>query len=854
MPRKPRQIFRIFMILAFIFAISSSCKLNAQQRDRFVFLRFKVTKPTSDKLRAVIVGFRHDVDPWSYEYKTANTPSGQWSEWIDLSDWEWHSKMARAGGIAEYPSIILSITDLVTNQPIVGSSFEVELADAPSENGTVISFKEEAVANAIVFLAPFPLRKNADEFETGRQMAARRAKWAKDAVGNSPIVLKKFEMISDIWTMYDDFVVDQEVKTLRSMGFNVIGGLKKSIRDKNDIKDSRKSGLYLPDREDVESRWKTFADQVSDLDLRSPENKTANEDIAYYEIADEISALNLQTLNKQKLDNLFRDYLVQKGISDRDLGMDIKNLEYPIRDLNKESLPKDIPLQERRVLYYAAKFGHWWSAKQINLLSGLIHQTYPGVPTGTLLPSHGFLGDAWGAQHIGMSYRMLDNWELAEQNSVDQISSEDWLGLNHMYGPNYTWTGGQTFGYLNALVRSAIAEKPISMRTYITASDEKYLLLKAHSALGQGVKSFNFWSYGPTMVSTENYWSDLKSEYSGIVKLNRELERSEDVLYPAKTVSDPVAILYSVSHDIWNNDKKAVFAERRLLWHGLRHLQIQPDFVREEDLESGKLSKYKVLYVADSNITRKASAAIDQWIKDGGIVYLSAGAATRDEFNEPYQPPFSGVVWEKDATESMSFQKGSFNERKDLPTINPMTSVTVKSESNDFELPVIGVRSELNSQFNITAHFADGKPAGKIVPYGLGKIYAFGFMPMIAYGKLANFQPTTLAENWKAEPRELIAQPLRSANITPVAKSNIPVVETDFLDGAEGGALVIANYTYKPVKSLVIEVKTKRDVCSAQSATGENVRIISKTAGNLWLSMPLEWTDIVTLKYCPQIQ
>ncbi|MCB1025126.1 MAG: hypothetical protein KDB79_12085 [Acidobacteria bacterium] len=848
-----RQLFRIVSIIFWTITIASNSVLCAQQRERSVFLRLRVEKPTSSNLRVTITGYRHDADPWRYEPVTAKTPSGQWTEWIDLSAWKWHGKISRAGGIAEYPSIMLTVVNLETNQPVNGCDFEVELGDAPSKDGTVISFKEEGDRNSIIFLAPYPIRKNAGEFETGRQMAARRAEWARSALGgNPPFKLKHFEMIADLWTQYDDQVVSMELQTLRSLGFNVVGGVKDPVAIDNGMKTSRKSGLYLADPELLKDRWSTLEKARKNSHPGSPETKKADENIAYYEISDEISAINLKAADKQKLDGWFRAFLKLRGINGPGTGINVEMVEYPILDLYRERLPKDIPLERRRLLFYAAKFGQWWSARQLNLLSGLIHQSFPDVPTGTLLPSHGFLGDAWGPQHIGMSYRMLDYWELAEQKSVDQLSSEDWLGLNHMYGPQYTWSGGQTFGYLNALVRSAIARNPITMRTYLTPSDENYLLLKAHSALGQGVKSFNFWSYGPTMVSTENYWSDLRSEYEGIAKLNRSLAGSEEILYPAKTVSDPVAILYSVSHDIWNNDQKAVFAERRLLWHGLRHLQIQPDLLREEDIESGKLKDYKVLYVTDWNISRAASAAIDKWIKNGGVIYLSAGAATRDEFNEPYKPGFSNLVWEKQTAAGLTLQNGSFNERVDLPRIKPITTALSKVNGKDIEVPVIGVRAEMNSQFEITARFSDGKPAGKYAPYGRGKIFAFGFMPMLAYGKLANFQPTTLAEEWKPEPRELIGLPLAAAAVRPVAKSDTAVVETNFLDGKEGGALVFANYTYKPITSLGVEVKTRSEVCSAKSASGAGIKILSKSAGDLRLNMPLGLVEIVTFKYCPK--
>ena len=47
--------------------------------------------------------------------------------------------------------------------------------------------------------------------------------------------------------------------------------------------------------------------------------------------------------------------------------------------------------------------------------------------------------------------------------------------------------------------------QPILQRGLITVSDDRYLRLKAFSALGQGVKSFFFWTFGPTYIGTENY-------------------------------------------------------------------------------------------------------------------------------------------------------------------------------------------------------------------------------------------------------------------------------------------------------------------------------------------------------------
>ena len=106
-------------------------------------------------------------------------------------------------GLAEYPSISLSVFDLSFKKKVMGSEFEVELADAPNPQGVVKSFTEKSDGNQVVFLAPYPLRKNIKEFETGRQMAQRRAKWAKEAVGDDPIELDKFEVVTSFYSPYD---------------------------------------------------------------------------------------------------------------------------------------------------------------------------------------------------------------------------------------------------------------------------------------------------------------------------------------------------------------------------------------------------------------------------------------------------------------------------------------------------------------------------------------------------------------------------------------------------------------------------------------------------------------------------
>jgi hypothetical protein len=821
----------------------------AQEKPRSpFFLRFKLNQPSDLRFKVTVGGSRHKGDKiWSDWYLTNTTVElngGNWSEWLDLTNYNWHERLNRAGGVAEFPALRLTANPLNASGPIDRYAFEVQLADAASERNVLVSFTEQSETNIIGFLAPYPLRENFKEFETGAQMAARRFKWAQAATGGKPINLRKFEMMTQFWGHYDPALERQDIATLKLLGFHGIGNINPELARVNSMKTYGVTWLYEPDPEAVAAKWKQA---VAGLDMKSENGRWKYETMPHWVISDEVSGVDIINAASEKYHRWFRDYLRRKGVIAQDLGKPIDEIEYPAKAMYEPTLPQNAPLATRKLMYHAGKFGQWWSARQLRQINDLIKETFPKMETEILLPSHGFLGNAWYPYNIGFSYRMLDIFEVARQNSVSQLSTEDWLGLNHMYWSEYTWTGGQTFAYLNALTRSAAKDHSIMLRGLLTVSDEKYLRLKAFSSLGQGSKSFFYWTYGPTHIGTENYWSDLRSMYDGIVKVHRDLEKSEDVLFPAKTVTDPVAILYAVSHDLWNTNNQGPFVEKRLLWHALRHLQIQPDFIREEDVEGGKLADYKVLYITDRCLTRKASAAIDGWVKAGGVLYLGAGAATRDEFNEPFMPPFAEAVWGRDAANRLVSEQHNYNERTDLPKIKPLTTVTVSRDQQTFDLPVIGSRLNLVSNSAKFATFADGETAGTVTKYGNGQIIAVGFMPMLAYGQLAKFKPSTLEEKWPAEPRAIVKMPLETAGIVPVAEANIPVVETSFLTGSAGSVIVLANYTYQPIKLLTIDLTLSKPFTEAVSIEGKKVTV-QKINGKVRLQLPLDWTDMILLK------
>ena len=210
-----KRFFIIVLNSLFLFSVAQSFKIYASaQSDKAVFVRLKILQPVGNKFRVTVGGFRHAGEPWYFEPMFADVSGNVWSEWIDLSKWQWHERVDRAGGIAEWCSMKLSVAN-ADGAKIENSVFEVQLADAPDEKSIVHNFTEKSASDTIAFLVPFPLRKNAGEFETGSQMTARHAKWAKEATGEKPITVKKFDIVTTFWGFYDPALALTEARSLQ---------------------------------------------------------------------------------------------------------------------------------------------------------------------------------------------------------------------------------------------------------------------------------------------------------------------------------------------------------------------------------------------------------------------------------------------------------------------------------------------------------------------------------------------------------------------------------------------------------------------------------------------------------------
>lgn len=820
-----------------------------------IFLRVRVSEPKAGRLKITLGGQRHAPDAitksWSLPSLRIESDAGTWSDWIDLSGWRWHDRAPASGGLAEWPAMKIVVARAEGKEPIAGCAVEVQLADAPKESAVVHSFIERGGADAIGFLVPHPLRAHQDELETDSQMVARQLRWAKEAAGPKPIRLRRYDETSWLAGTPDPVLARRSAEALATLGINVVANAPPEVVRSLGMRGLGVGPNYAADPDEAERMWREFDDRFLRVQAKSSDGEWIQRTSPRVILSDELVGVYFARTEAAKRDGWFREYLRAHGVGDGELPTPVASAELPVDALQKP-FSRTADLRTRRLLYHAGRFWQWWSARRLREGADRTRSTFPTATVESYPASHGFF-EAWGPPIVGMSPQSLDYFEVAAQSSVDTFSAEDWLGLNHMYGPGYTWTGAQSYEYLGAVLRSAVGEGPMRTGAVITPSDDRYLRLKAYSSLGQGARSFAFWAFGPTYLSTENYWSDLRSEYDGIAHFHRALAAAESITADARPVRDPVGIVYSLSQDRWYSDQPAAFVEQRLLWHALRHLGVQPDFLDENRLDADVLARYRAVYLTAYCLDRRAGAALDAWVRGGGILYLSAGAATCDELAEPWQPPFAARAWSDGAAARLALTAGhGFAERGDLATAPALASVSVALGA-PFQLPALGARLDVAApEAPAFATFSDGKRAGAVIEHGAGKLVVVGFLPMLAYGRMADFKPTTLEEKWPEAPRRIVALALDAAGVKTVARPSVPVVEASLLDGPAGAAVVLANYTYQPVKQLSIDLRLPWLPARATSTEGTRVRM-KKIEGGVRLTLPLEWTDIVLLPAPPKM-
>lgn len=802
---------------------------GAAPSDDGVYVRFQLVKPEGARYYVRLGGFIHKpnwylpraVIPSGADGQAdRRLASGQFTQWFDLKKHageSLHGRLNRSGGVAEFPNVTAQFVTAPRSDSV---SVVIELSTAPEEKHIVRRFSETFSGDLTSFLVSPSLRRDADSLETASQMTGRRLRWAMEATGGQRVSPGRLIVQTQFWSPQRPELNVKEAKVLSLLGFNVVGNQTPEVREQ--YPQFRLPGhthrvAFGPGatRAEIESLLKTHAEKHGHMTVPG----------VPFNFADEICC-RPRLGNNEKALECFREWLRGHAIEPGTLGVenlsDVQPLETPeaLRQAETAGGPA-----ARRVFYYTSRFRQAAGTQRIRWHTEAFHKYFPPGPvTSTLVADHPYFGGTglgmgmvpnttWGGAPLA-----LDWFDLARKRAVDMIGIEDWMGLQYMYGPNSTWEGFQLMGFQASIFRSGSRGK-LPIIAWITPSDETNLRLKTASALCQGAKNFFYWTYGPTATSTENYWSDLRGAYDGIAHVSRQLAAAEHILAPGQARKTRIALLYSISSDLWQPVGYIHMLERRGTYLSLIHDQYLVDMLTEEDLLAGRLADYDVLYATDPCISAGATRMVASWVARGGHLYGSCAAGSRNEFNEAV-PGLAGIFGIA-PTLTVETQPGEYRVRGRLNALPYLDKLHIAENPwiRPADIGIIGVKVLCQpTTATVVGTFGDGKtPAVLTHAHGKGQAVYFATTLGVSYIKDAKFVPRELKETWPPTHRRLINSCASLAQAPRLAEISHPVVELGVYDAPAGTAVVLANFTYKPIEELRVRVPVRRAVTSVRS-------------------------------------
>jgi hypothetical protein len=856
---------RACLSLLVLVAATVGCA-RSRPPDQGVFLRIKLLEPAATTYFIRLGGHIHEP-PWFLSPQTwppgaDNDPAhrlaaGQFTEWFDIGRWageKLHGRMNRAGGIAEFPNVTI---DIVTSPSSVSHRVAMELATAPTDTSVVRRFEETFEGPRTSVLVSPRIARDAGELETLWQMAQRHLRWAREATGGKREGPRRLLLQTSVFGN----ATPPDVEAIWLLGFNVVGSLSEARRAKYpELREPGHShdievGPAIT-RPAIDATMKRLAMTNQHLQAGVP-----------FGFSDEVVARpGIGTSEVARAE--FRAWLAARQVAPQELGVQSVDDVIPIDDPPQlHERAKINAAAARRIFYYSSRYRQLAASQRLRWSSEALHASFPpGVISTSLVADHPYFSGtglgmgmslqntAWGGWPLA-----LDWFDLARTRAVDMIGIEDWMGLQYMYGPEFTWEGPQLMGFQAAIFRSG-SRGTLPIMAWITPSDETGFLLKMSSALAQGAKHTFFWTYGPTAQSTENYWSDLRGAYDGVARYARQIAAAEAIIAPGTTRPTRVALLYSISADLWQPFGYIHMLERRATYLALTHEQYLVDMLSEEDIAAGRLKDYDVLYVTDPNIATHAGEAIARWVGDGGALYGACGAGSRNEFDEParHLAPAFGIEPAIRATT----QPGKYHVRAALNRLPYMDEAAMSAKivpNTAVRFGVLGARIGFTpATGRVVGRFKSGQPAAVENAFGKGRALYIAACPGLSYLKDAGFVPTALEERYPAPQRHLMSAVARAGGATRLVELSEAVVEAGVFDAPHGTALVLANFTHRPIDALTVRVPVAREVRRVRSMQAGDVRFALEDAppalraqgyGKLAVfAVPLGINDIVLLE------
>jgi hypothetical protein len=352
--------------------------------------------------------------------------------------------------------------------------------------------------------------------------------------------------------------------------------------------------------------------------------------------------------------------------------------------------------------------------------------------------------------------------------------------------------------------------------------------LKSYSAMAHGSQFLHYWRYGPAYANYLPYsWSHNRRQTRGVGTVGRDIARIGDLLLDGTREPAQVALLYAKTDPLWGRGQ----TENRLVFFALLHDQIPVDLVTEAEVEEDELlDHYTHLYITDRSVRRKTLETAAAWVREGGHLWLSGGAATRDEFDEPCTV----------LTDALGMAVGDGEIDRQLPT-----------DGGPIDVPAPFAISAPDGEAAV--RFEDGAPAQLRGEAVLGRYCVCAMRPGVLYEKPIRVRhnrsrgKAQIQTGWEASRRNWITRFGLDTGVERPVRVDRPAVETALFRHPASDLVLLINYTGEyPAEPMKVQVTTPGEVSRVESLRQGDLDF-RQERDHVFFKLPLDRIDSVLL-------
>jgi len=451
------------------------------------------------------------------------------------------------------------------------------------------------------------------------------------------------------------------------------------------------------------------------------------------------------------------------------------------------------------------------------------------------------------------------------------------MGRHSEYYWQVTQPGPMCNGFITENFRCGMRNNPKAVIKQYTmphspGNTEASFLRSCFTHLAHGAKMLDFFGIGMNETFTENHIDHRDhARFKDIHDVTYSMGLVEDLLPQSQVAPSKVAMLLSDSTERWDfariardqarhdhfgpdfRKTRLTFHQDRLgMWYALTFSGATPDFLIEEDLTAKVLKDYKVLYITGDCLPVEATPALEQWVKNGGILMATAGVGQYDPYRRP-NPAMQRLLGI--ASRKLEERTTFLRPRQELPFLQPLSTVKV----DGLEMPQLATYERITPAANAkaVATFADDNSAAITMrKLGKGQIYYCAALPGIAY-MWGALQPPAVPDrgngthtpptNFDKGAADVLALPLKAAKFEAPITNDLGLIDTRLLKAAKGYAMPMANYNTTIGQKVTFSIKLDGTVKKVTSSF-RGVLPFAMKKGRLEFTIPaLGYGDMVRI-------